>query len=109
MVSDCGCDYAACDMVSPTAIKLWQMLACKNVFLRIFLPTLTLEKQFPEHISFHHKVRPSPGKALLFVRSDRHLILCGICCFQQASGTGQFSYISLLIINFGLFQILLLL
>ena len=31
MMSDCGCDYAACDMVSPTAIKLWQMLACKNV------------------------------------------------------------------------------
>ena len=100
MVSDCGCDYAACDMVSPTAIKLWQMLACKNV--------LHLKKQFPEHISFHQKVRPSPGKALLFVRSDGHLILRGICRFQQAPGTGQFSYISLLIINFGLFQILLL-
>ena len=32
MVSDCGCDYAACEMVSPTAIKLWQMLACKNIY-----------------------------------------------------------------------------
>ena len=102
-----------CLKMSCYGVRLWLWLCClwngfsysyKTVANVGMQKCVTFEKQFPEHISFHHKVRPSPGKALLFVRSDRHLILCGM---SLPAGSGYRS-VFFLIINFGLFQILLL-